>query len=146
MGSPLVINLQRDKSTNNPQAGGREKAEFKVNRGQRTGMPGPAHRLRRLKQEGTHLPAYLGPGQNWDCLHPSSDASMFHKGQLGRCEGGQGKHLCRGRHLCRLSPISADVHPSALSPSPRLSVLPRAAVCPGESSAPLGCLVTGKGL
>lgn len=47
-------------------------------------MPGPAHRLRRLKQEGTHPSAYLGPVHNWDCLHLSSDASMFHKGQLGR--------------------------------------------------------------
>jgi len=143
VGSPLVIDLQRgDKSTNNPHTAGRQKGELKANRGQRTGLPGPAHRPGRLEQEGTHLPAQLRPMHNWDSLHPSSDASTVHKGQLGRGEGEQGRNPARPwsrdppSSCQRRCPAVAQLQRSTFFLKLAAAAAPGASACPGGSSAP----------
>lgn len=58
---------------------------------------------------------------NWDGLHPSSDASIFHKGQLGRGKRGQGRNPAR--------PRGTD-HPSSLLAVEMFSCSPAAALHP----------------
>lgn len=121
VGSPLVIDLQRDdKSTSNPQMGGREKGELKANRAKNWhARHSPQAKKTRAERNPPPKPVH-----NWDYLHPSSDASIFHKGQLGRGKGGQGRNPARpwGRDS-PLPPVSADAQlwPSCSTPSPSSS-------------------------